>query len=240
MRPLIGLTPSVAQESNRDSLYCPSDYFRAIQEAGGIPVLLPLVDNELDAALVLDKVDGLLLPGGGDVDPVFFGEEPHPRLGTIAPERDFSEILLIREALRRDMPVLGICRGHQILAVAVGGTLIQDIPSELPGALKHEQDAPRWYASHSVSVKPGTRLAALLGTSFRVNSFHHQSVRTVPPGWVVSAVAPDGVLEALEHPGYRFVVSVQWHPESFVGRGDHFKPLFEAFMATAASCVLMR
>lgn len=232
MRPLIGVTGSLLQEPpQRDWVYTPSDYFRAVQDAGGIPMLLPLLESGQEASDVLDRVDGLLLSGGVDMDPVHFGEDPHQRLGSISPERDASELALIREALRRDMPVLGICRGHQVLAVAAGGTLIQDLPAQLPGTLKHQQEAPRWHPSHSVTARPGTRTAELLGTAFRVNSFHHQAVRSVPADWVVSAVAPDGVIEAIEHPGSRFVLSVQWHPESFTGRHYHFKGLFEAFLA---------
>lgn len=232
MKPLIGVTASLLREPpQRNWVYNSADYFQAVQDAGGIPVLLPLIASEQDAAEVLDRVDGLLLSGGGDMDPVYFGEDPHPYLGAITPERDVTELALTREALRREMPVFGICRGHQVLAVAAGGALHQDIATKVPGALKHQQDAPRWYPTHSVAVKQGTMLDALLGTSFRVNSFHHQAVRSVPPDWVVSATAPDGVIEAIEHPRYRFVLSVQWHPESFVGRGDQFKRLFEAFLA---------
>lgn len=232
MKPLIGVTASLLREPpQRNWVYNSADYFHAIQDAGGIPVLLPLISSDREAAEVLDRVDGLLLSGGGDMDPHYFGEEPHPQLGEITPERDIAELALTREALRRKLPIFGICRGHQVLAVAAGGTLHQDISARVPGAIKHQQQAPRWYPSHSVTVKPGTMLNALLGNSFRVNSFHHQAVRSVPADWVVSATAPDGVIEALEHPGYRFVLSVQWHPESFVGRGDQFRRLFEAFLA---------
>ena len=231
MKPLIGITASMLRElPNRDWIWNTNDYFRAVQRAGGIPVLLPFCETTAEAAEILDRMDGLLLSGGGDVDPLLYGEQPHPQMGEISPERDVTELAYTQVALERDMPVLGICRGHQVLAVAAGGTLVQDIPAQVPGAIKHRQQAPRWYPSHAVEAKPGTRLAELLGTEFKVNTYHHQSVKALPPEWVVSAVAADGVIEALEHPGYRFLLSVQWHPENFLGRAYNFDRLFTAFV----------
>lgn len=231
MRPLIGITPGVHQElPARDWLYNTSDYFRAVQQAGGLPVLLPLCDNAQEAAALLERIDGLLLSGGEDVDPVHFGEQPHPMIGEIIPERDGTELLLTRQALAMRMPILGICRGQQLLAVAAGGRLIQDIPAQVPGALKHTLTAAKYHPTHLVTLEAGTRLASLLGAECRVNSRHHQSVRTVPAPWVISAIAPDGVIEAMELPGDPFVVGVQWHPENFTGREWSHDALFAAFV----------
>ncbi len=234
MKPLIGITAHTLHEQpNRDWLYTPRTYMDSVQEAGGLPVLLPLTGDEGEAAALLDRVDGLLLAGGVDLDPQLYGEQPLWQIGEIDPERDRTELTLAREALRRDMPVLGICRGMQVLAVAEGGTLWQDLPAQRPVSIKHRQEAPRWHPTHTIAVQSGTRLAELLGPTSRVNSDHHQAVRTLPEGWVASAVAPDGIIEAMEHPGRRFALAVQWHPESFVGRSAAFAPLFEALVRAA-------
>ncbi|MFZ5818143.1 MAG: gamma-glutamyl-gamma-aminobutyrate hydrolase family protein [Bacillota bacterium] len=231
MRPLIGITANMLQElPNRDWIWNTNDYNRAVQRAGGIPVLLPFVETEAEAAAVLDRIDGLLLSGGEDLDPLLYGEMPHPKTGNISPERDAAELLYARLALARDMAIFGICRGQQVLAVAFGGSLWQDLPAQVPTAMKHRQDGPKWYPTHPVSIAEGSRLAAILGNQRLVNSRHHQSVKRVPEGWVVNAVAPDGVIEGMEHPGHRFALSVQWHPENFQGRPYHFDDLFRAFV----------
>lgn len=236
MRPLIGITASILREPPaREWMYNTTSYFEAIQEAGGIPVLLPFCQNQEEAGAILDRLDGLLLSGGADVDPLHFGEQPHQRLGKISPERDTTELALARVALQRNMPILGICRGHQVLAVAAGAKIVQDIPAQVPGAIKHAQEAPRWYPTHTVTAKEGTRLASLLGTEFRTNSYHHQSVKDLPEGWVSSAETADGINEAMEHPGYKFVLSVQWHPEEFTGHDYNFRPIFTAFIEACKS-----
>lgn len=236
MRPLIGITPYIHRETpDANWLYNTEDTFRAVINAGGLPVLLAYYDHETEAAEVLERIDGLLLSGGGDVDPQLYGEQPHLQMGAISPERDKSEVLLARAALAKDMPVFGICRGHQVLAVAVGGSLLQDIPSQVQGALKHYQEAPRWYTTHLVKARAGTLVATLLGNEFRTNSFHHQAVKAMPAGWVATAVTDDGVNEAMEHPGYRFAVSVQWHPENMTGHKYNHDELFRAFVAASQS-----
>lgn len=230
-KPLIGITADLVRElPNRDWLYNSHDYFRAVRNAGGIPVLLPFITSKEEAAEVLDRLDGLLLSGGNDVDPQLYGEMPHPQMGAICPERDIAEPFYAQVALERNLPLLGICRGHQVLAVAFGGTLWQDIPAQVPAAMKHAQQAPRWYPSHPVTIRSESHLARLLGTEVRVNTYHHQAVKEAPADWVVSATAPDGIIEAMEHPGSRFAISVQWHPESFTARDYNFDRLFQAFI----------
>lgn len=235
MPPLIGITGSAFDEHPRHWLYQTRDYFTAVHKAGGLPVLLPFVTSPGEAEQYLDRIDGLLLSGGADVDPSHYGEDPLPRLGTVEPERDVSELLLARAALARQLPILAICRGEQVLAVAVGGSLWQDIPSQVPAAIKHAQQAPRWHASHTVRVEPGSRLAQILGaTTLRVNSYHHQAVRALPPGWRVTATAPDGIIEAFEAPA-GFALGIQWHPENFAPHGGEFDALFRAHVEAAAA-----
>ncbi|MGE5676363.1 MAG: gamma-glutamyl-gamma-aminobutyrate hydrolase family protein [Mycobacterium leprae] len=234
MKPLIGITACEMRDGGRDWRYNTSDYFRAIQFAGGVPVLLPFCDTTEEAGEILAHLDGLLLSGGDDVDPQLYGEQPHQHNGDISPARDTTELALVKVALERNMPILGVCRGHQVMAVAAGGALWQDIPAQVPGAIKHSQSAAKSYPTHAVAVKAGTRLADLLGTSIRVNSRHHQAVKSVPSDWVISAQAPDGIVEAMEHPGHRFALSVQWHPENFTHEAYNHNALFKAFIAAAS------
>lgn len=222
--PLIGIT--VNHDYGADRYFLPAAYCRRVIQAGGIPVLLPPSAEGEEGAL-LKHLHGLILSGGADVAPLFFGEEPKAGLREVDPERDRFEIALTREALKRDLPLLGICRGLQIINVAAGGGLIQHLPE--PEFIQHNQKAPRCSSSHTVTVRPSSCLAALAGDGIlAVNSFHHQAVSAPAPGWQISAVAPDGVIEAIEHPGRRFALAVQWHPETH----DHHAAtaLFQAFL----------
>jgi putative glutamine amidotransferase len=209
------------------------DYVRSVDRAGGMPLVLAPVGADRVGDM-LDRVRALVLTGGSDVDPGFYGATPHPRLGRVFPERDAFEIALTREALRRDLPILGICRGHQVLNVATGGTLIQDIPSEVVGAADHDPERERWETAHDVRILPGTRLRDILKRDkVAVNSFHHQAVDEVGQGLAVSAWSQgDRVIEGIEMPG-RFVVGVQWHPEGFWNQSEGFQPLFDAVVAAA-------
>jgi putative glutamine amidotransferase len=225
-RPIVGITLGDGDEPGLHAMR--EDYVRSVEQADGVPVVLPPVRPE-DAGRVLDRLDGLLLSGGVDVDPSLYGRAPHPKLGRVNRRRDDFELALVREALERDLPTLGICRGQQVLNVARGGTLVQDIPSQWTGAMDHDARGRRWRRTHDVDVLPGTRLRALLRRdSVAVNSFHHQAVSDLGDGLVVSARSRDGVVEGLEMPGRRFVVAVQWHPESFWNREDSFQLLFDA------------
>jgi putative glutamine amidotransferase len=226
-RPVVGLTLGDADQKGFHRMR--EDYVRSVERAGAVPVILPPVDPG-DVGALLDRLDGVLLSGGVDVDPALYGQAPHPKLGRVDRRRDDFEIALVREALRRDSPVLAICRGQQVLNVATGGTLVQDIPSSLERAVGHDGTGPRCRRTHRVAVARGTRLREILGQDVAsVNSFHHQSVDAVGEGLVVSARCPeDGVVEGLEMPSRAFVLAVQWHPESFCGRPGSFQPLFDA------------
>jgi putative glutamine amidotransferase len=235
-RPVIGLTLDAEEPGGYSKLpwyALRKNYFAVLAEAGALPIALPH-HAEL-AGEYLDRVDGLLVTGGAfDVAPSLYGGGPaHPTVTLKAGRTDF-ELAATREALRRDMPVLGICGGQQLLAVAFGGTLIQHIPDSVEGALEHEQPNPRTEPGHEVSVAPATLLARVVGGRARmaVNSAHHQAVDRPGEGAVVNAVAPDGVVEGVEHPGYRFALGVQWHPEYAVDPADPL--IFRAFVQACA------
>ena len=207
----------------------PRDYDAAVRRAGATPKPLSLDEP---TATALDGVDGLLLTGGDDVDPALYGEAPHPTCDVSEPGRDAFEIDLVRRALAADIPVLAICRGLQVLNVALGGTLIQDIPSEPGTPLQHDTAGPPDTLAHSVAVRPGSCLAALVGPdeTRAVNSRHHQAIRALGEGLVATGTSPDGVIEAAEVPTARFCVGVQWHPENFHATGE-FDQLFDGFVA---------
>ncbi|MCC7243465.1 MAG: gamma-glutamyl-gamma-aminobutyrate hydrolase family protein [Acidobacteria bacterium] len=212
-----------------------NDYLESVRRAGGDPVEVG-GDNETAAAIV-GRVGGVLLTGGGDVDPTIYGETPHATYETAEPGRDAFDIALARAAVEANVPLLAICRGMQVLNVAMGGTLVQDIPTEMAGALTHAISEPRLAIAHEVWVTKDSRLWDIMsdkldGESLQVNSRHHQSVRQMAPGFEVSATAPDGVIEAMERPASTFCVAVQWHPENFWRTGE-FRPLFEHFVRTA-------
>ncbi|HET9148056.1 MAG TPA: gamma-glutamyl-gamma-aminobutyrate hydrolase family protein [Acetobacteraceae bacterium] len=231
-RPLIGLTLDSEEPGgySRFPWYAMRrNYAGAVAEAGGLPVALPHL-----AALAgeyLDRLDGLIVTGGAfDVDPALYGDAVAHDTVSLKQARTAAELALLRGALARGMPLLGICGGEQLLAVALGGTLIQHIPDALPSALPHEQPNPRDEPGHEVTITPGTRLAAIVGTStMRVNSSHHQAVARTGEGCIVNALAPDGVIEGIEAPGRKFCIGVQWHPEFLIDPGD--ARLFAAFIA---------
>lgn len=207
-----------------------ADYEESVRRAGGEPVILDW--KRLGSGIeALSAVDGVLMTGGPDVDPAEYGERREPHVTSIAPlARDRFELELAREALKRDTPILAICRGMQVLNVAAGGSLLQDIPSSLPGALSHQVGEPKNAIAHTVRIAPGSRTAELLAVNeARVNSRHHQAVKRVGKGLTVTATAPDGVIEGVEKPGARFCIAVEWHPENFVESGE-FLPLFEGLV----------
>ncbi len=233
--PLIGITSGT--EPVLPGFYIlRHDYVRAVELAGGVPVVLAPAGAALHPAL-LSRLDGLVLTGGIDVTPRLYGEEAHATVTDTSAERDEFEVRLVLEALARDLPLLAICRGMQLLNVALGGTLVQDIRTESGSAVRHDDfRRPRTDLAHSVSVKNGSRLHTLLGADeIEVNSLHHQAIARLAAPLVATATAPDGLVEAVELPARRFVLGVQWHPEAWwsekpVGR---FAPLFRALAAAA-------
>jgi putative glutamine amidotransferase len=234
--PLIGITTSLTVDKSPERAYVNIAYLRAVQDAGGIPVLLPPhLTAEVQAAL-WQRLDGLVLTGGGDIEPARFGEARHPKTDEVAPARDDLEIGLTHRALADNVPLFAICRGIQVLNVALGGTLVQDIPSERPGPIAHSQSEPRHQATHSVKVMgEGTRLGRVLGAlEVEVNSMHHQAIKRLGEGLREVAWAPDGIIEGVEMPGDdRFVLGVQWHPEELVGHDQAARNLFAAIVDAA-------
>src|SRR5262245_17605057 len=211
------------------------DYIASVEQAGGRARVLEISESP---PRVLREVDGLLLTGGGDIDPVLYGEDRHPLIDDAEPGRDEFEIDLARRAMTGDIPLLAICRGAQVLNVAAGGTLVQDIPSALASDLSHAVSEPKNLECHDIEIVAGTKLSAVLGDSAdaacscRVNSRHHQSVGRTGKGLVVCAQAADGIVEAIEKPDAAFCIGVQWHPENFWESGE-FRPLFDAFVDAA-------
>jgi len=214
------------------------DYVEGVAEAGGAPVVLPPVAGARAAEDLLDGMDGLLLSGGSDLDPGYYGEEPVPELGVTMPERDAFEIALLEHALRRQIPIFGVCRGMQILNVALGGTLYQDLPSQMDHLvlLGHRQETPRWQPTHEVEVDGSSRVAKVMGTDeLKVNSFHHQAIKGLGRGLVAVACSPDGVTEAVESGDLskRWMIGVQWHAEAMRDAGPEHQKLFEAHVSAA-------
>jgi gamma-glutamyl-gamma-aminobutyrate hydrolase PuuD len=225
---VIGIT-SYAQDArwgvwHLPAVLIPLAYVDAVERAGGRAVVIPPTDVGVEETL--SALDGVIFSGGADVDPSAYGAEPHPETDVPQARRDAGEIALLRAALERDMPVLAICRGFQLLNVLRGGDLVQHLPEHV-GHEDHRQ-VPGEFAVHPVEIREGTRLAAIVGGSSDVTSHHHQSVGRIGEGLVETAWAADGTLEALEDPSRRFVVGVQWHPEA-----DQDDPLFEAIVEEA-------
>lgn len=224
--PLIAIAPCRAM----------ADYLEAVKRTGGEPLELDYLRDR--PAEIVQRANGLLLTGGGDVHPQLYGEAPHETFQPSEEGRDEYEVELVRAAVEARIPIFAICRGMQLLNVALGGTLVQDIPSMVNGAVDHAVPDPRFLIAHEVWVAKGSLLAALMaekleGEISQVNSRHHQAVKNVAPGWEVSATAPDGVIEAIEQPGEVFRLAVQWHPENFWRTGE-FRPLFEGFLEAAS------
>lgn len=239
MRAVIGITIGDGDRPGYTSMR--ADYVRSLERSGALPLVLPTLAPE-HAEPLLDRLDGLVLSGGVDVDPALYGRPRHPKLGRVDRARDDFELALTRHALRRDLPLLAICRGLQVLNVATGGTLIQDIPSELEGAVKHAAPGRRTRRSHPVEVASGSKLREILGAGpLSVNSFHHQAIDRLGEGLSVSGRCPgDGVIEAVEMKDRSFVLGVQWHPESFWEQPVSFQVLFDAHAAACHVASLVR
>jgi putative glutamine amidotransferase len=245
LAPVIGITATlkedvdcVAQRPLGKFVRADFDYVEGVVEAGGVPVVLPPVAGPRAAEDLLDGIDGLLLSGGSDLDPGYYGEEPVPELGVTIPERDAFEIALLEHALRRGMPIFGICRGMQLLNVALGGTLYQDLPSQMDHMvlLGHRQETPKWQPTHEVEVDGGSKIAEIMGTGdLKVNSYHHQAIKNLASGLIAVACSPDGVIEAVESDDLskRWMIGVQWHAEAMRDAGREHRKLFEAHVSAA-------
>jgi putative glutamine amidotransferase len=233
--PIIGITLDSEQPGGYAKLpwyALRENYCDSVARAGGLP--LPLPHHPERATDYLDRMDGLIITGGAfDLDPALFGAETRHDTVILKERRTEFELAVTRGALERDMPVLGICGGQQLLNVILGGTLVQHIPDEIDGALEHEQPNPRTEPGHSIAVTEGTLLHGIAGkTEMNINSAHHQAVRDVADGTIINAVAPDGVIEGIEAPGHSFCLGVQWHPEYAIDPADSL--IFDAFIKVAS------
>jgi gamma-glutamyl-gamma-aminobutyrate hydrolase PuuD len=228
MKPLVGITtylvPATHGDWEEESALVPADYVRAVERAGGRPLLVPPSAEGVEETL--DALDGIVFSGGGDLDPALYGQAPHAATGGIVEERDRGELALLRAALARDMPVLAVCRGSQLLNVGLGGDLVQHLP-EVVGHDRHKH-TPGQFADHGVRVEPETRLGDLLGEHAPVKSHHHQGFGRIGDGLREAAHADDGTVEALEDPARRFAIGVLWHPEA----GEDMR-LFEELVSEA-------
>ncbi|MDN7244462.1 gamma-glutamyl-gamma-aminobutyrate hydrolase family protein [Planococcus shenhongbingii] len=228
-KPVIGITARV----EKDQMYSLDPvYGQAILQSGGLPLIVPIVDQE-DIPVLCERLDGLIVTGGGDINPLLYGEEPHVRLGAVYPGSDEYEKELILNFLKLDKPFIGMCRGLQMLNISLGGTNYQDLEAQYEGDLnQHKQLAMRTHRTHSVELEDDSKLLGIMGEKkFNVNSFHHQGVKDVSSQLKVAARAADGLVEALESDSYQFVMGIQWHPEEFAVQGDEAsKKLFDRFV----------
>lgn len=234
-KPFIGITCdymmsetglSLGQERN----FVSKEFIDAVLEAGGVPVLIPIINKEEDILKIMDSLDGIILSGGFDVNPIYYGEEPSKHVGFTYTPRDLCELFIVKAAIEKDMPILGISRGQQVMTVAFGGKLYQDI-SENPSAfINHFQRASINDIGHYVDIKPGTRLNKIVDNDrILVNSFHHQAAKLVPPNFIVSATSSDGIIEAIEHVS-KPIMAVQWHPEIMIKNHPIMLRIFEEFI----------
>ncbi|CAN5654330.1 gamma-glutamyl-gamma-aminobutyrate hydrolase family protein [soil metagenome] len=244
MVPVIGVTATLKEDIEEIAtrplgrfVRADFDYVDGVAQAGGAPVVLPPAMDARAAGSVVDGLDGLLLSGGSDLDPSYYGEEPIPELDVTIPERDELEMVLLESALERGIPVFGICRGLQVLNVALGGTLYQDLPSQVDrDLLKHRQTTPKWQATHEIEVLENTRIAGITGSgSLKVNSYHHQAIKDLAKDFIVSASSSDGIVEAIEYRDLseHWILAVQWHAEAMRQAGSEHRSLFEAHVAAA-------
>ncbi len=230
--PVIGITGNY----NQETCTLAEGYYQSVLKAGGIPFIIPPFYETDHLGELLDRLDGIIFSGGGDINPLLLGEEPIKELHSITPERDQQELLLARLAYDRQIPMLGICKGIQVINAALGGTLYQDIHTQMEGIrIKHSQDQDRRYPSHQVIISKGSILEKLFGTELAVNSFHHQACKSAAPGLKVTAMSSDGVIEAIESDEFKSIMGVQWHPETYILRNSkEMLPIFEWLISESA------
>ena len=235
MKPVIGILTSTGYAGDAMRSYLNMTYIDAVVRGGGIPLTLPITEDSEAFSRYLEFCDGFLYSGGPDIAPSFYNEEPHPLLGSSSLREDRFQLKAAELTLASGKPILGICRGIQLLNVALGGTLYQDV-SEHPGqVLKHRQETARGDYSHTVSLTPGSRLHDMFGDRVMTNSYHHQSVKDPGAGLVVTGRAADGIIEAVELPDHPFCIGVQWHPEVMLTQEDSMLILFTAFVSACGS-----
>lgn len=229
MKPIIGVTSDVNDKGTQITNLA---YVEAIRNAGGVPIIVP-TGSDQDVDEICAMLDGLLLTGGGDLDPCYFDENPHPKLGEVTPERDSVELLLANHMLKADKPILGICRGMQLLNIHFGAAVYQDLEAQYGKPLvKHSQQARSQFATHTVTIKPQTKYHSIINEdTIRVNSFHHQGIKGIGGPLIIAGEASDGVVEVIESTAHKFVIGVQWHPELLIGKESaHSTLLFNAFI----------
>lgn len=236
MKPVIGITTALIQGAKKVYATVSNNYVHSVERAGGIPLLLPVVADAETRERYLAIIDGLLITGGDEgVNPQLYGENPVRQLECICPERDCSEVHLITESMRQNIPILGICRGMQTLNVACGGTLYQDVFSQVDASLGHlPKNMPVDSVYHAVTLEERSQLESIFKSSrLMVNSFHHQAVKDVANSFTVTARSDDGIIEAIEHQDHSFAVGVQWHPEDLTLKHTHFLGLFSALVTAS-------
>ncbi len=236
MRPIIGITTFILQDTRKPFAAVSRNYGLSVQRAGGTPLSLQTFTDQATLDDYLSIIDGLIITGGEeDVNPQIYGENPIKELGKISPERDACEMYLFEKALEKKLPVLGICRGMQLMNAAAGGSLYQDIFSQLPETLGHlPLKMPVDELYHQVNIDAGSTIAKIFGTTrMLTNSFHHQAVKKVADSFMITARSDDNIIEAIEHRSHPFALGIQWHPEDLTARHPQFRKLFDAFIAQA-------
>lgn len=229
MKPVIGIVPLIDEE--KESIWMLPGYMDGITEAGGLPIILPMIRDPETIRQMLKIVQGILLTGGHDVDPLMYGENPLPECGAVCKERDAMETELLKQCLEKDIPVLGICRGIQFLNVYLGGTLYQDLPTQHPTEVEHHQKPPYDVPVHRVDIAEDSKLFRILGKkTLSVNSYHHQAVKSLAETLKAMAVSEDGIIEAVEMPGKKFVWALQWHPEFSHKTDENSRMIFHEFV----------
>ena len=229
MKPIVGVMP--LWDDEKDSIWMVPGYMDGISQAGGLPIIFPFTADEQELEQLMWLCDGFLLTGGHDVSPEMYHEPPMEGLVVSCPTRDGMESIVLRRALERDLPVLGICRGIQFINVFLGGTLYQDLPTQHPSGIEHHQAPPYDQPIHAVAVAEGSPLHHCLDTGrLAVNSYHHQAVKTLAPSLEAMAHSPDGLIEAVYMPGKKFLWAVQWHPEFSYITDAHSQSIFRAFI----------
>ena len=232
-KPVIGITAAFDFEKCTSNLR--DDYYEAIIQCGAVPVLIPVTEVKGVWVEYLDICDGIVLSGGPDIDAMYFGQNNMPYTGEISPVRDVMELFLAKQALAMDKPILGICRGIQVMNIAAGGSIFQDIYAENNPdrkLMQHSQSAPRWYQIHNINIVENTCLFGIYGKeALRVNSFHHQAVNEAAPGFTINAYSEDGIIEAVSNENKKFALGVQWHPENLWRKDKKHLKLFERLIA---------